>query len=130
MGTHTQKEKRGLTWVLKNKGKKSETLIPLSKVLRVNQMALFYENSPEELRSLSKNELNKRLYKITQFEGDGRIKLRHHAQGGMDKDLNEEASLNFDKPAQKLRIRISNIQAIYEGRDFVLHPSGRVEFSF
>lgn len=44
-------------------------------------MALFYENNPEEIRNLSK-ELNKRLFKITQFESDGRIQLRHHAQGG------------------------------------------------
>jgi CRISPR-associated endonuclease Csn1 len=116
--------------IIKNKGKKSEALIPLSKVLRVNQMALFYENNPEEIKSLSKKELNKRLFKITQFESDGRIQLRHHAQGGADKDLKKESAVNFEKPIQKLRISLSNVKAIFEGTDFILHPSGRIDFKF
>lgn len=116
--------------VIKNKGKKSEVLIPLTKVLRVNQMALFYENSPEELKQLSKSELNNRLFKITQFESDGRIQLRHHAQGGADKDLKKESSVNFEQPVQKLRISLSNVKAIFEGKDFILHSSGKIDFKF
>ena len=116
--------------IIKNKGKKSEVLIPLSKVLRVNQMALFYENNPEEIRNLSKKELNKRLFKITQFESDGRIQLRHHAQGGADKDLKKESAVNFEYPVQKLRISLSNVKAIFEGKDFILHPSGKIDFKY
>ncbi|PIV97748.1 MAG: hypothetical protein COZ16_01385 [Flavobacteriaceae bacterium CG_4_10_14_3_um_filter_31_253] len=108
--------------------KKTKMLMPLSKILKVNQMAIFYENNPEELKTISKQEINKRLFKITEFEGDGRINLRHHAQGGADKDLKEESSLNFDKPSQKLRISLSNVKAIYEGTDFILHPSGKIDF--
>lgn len=114
--------------IIKNKGKKSEVLVPLSKVLRVNQMVLFYENSPEELKQLSKRELNNRLFKITQFESDGRIQLRHHAQGGADKDLKKESSVNFEQPVQKLRISLSNVKAIFEGKDFILHPTGKIDF--
>jgi CRISPR-associated endonuclease Csn1 len=114
--------------IIKNKGKKNEILIPLSKVLKVNQMAIFYENTPEELKAISKVDLSKRLFKITVFEGDGRIRFRHHAQGGADKDLKEESSLDFEKSAQKLRISLSNIKAIYEGKDFTLHPSGKIDF--
>ena len=91
-------------------------------------MVIFYENTPEELKTITKQELNKRLFKITEFEGDGRINLRHHAQGGADKDLKEESSLNFLSPAQKLRISLSNVKAIFEGKDFVLHPSGKIDF--
>ena len=116
--------------ILKNKGKKSELLLPLSKVLRVNQMAIFYENNPDEIKKLSKKELNKRLFKITQFESDGRIQLRHHAQGGADKDLKKESSMNFEKPVQKLRISLSNVKSIFEGKDFILHPTGEIEFNF
>jgi CRISPR-associated endonuclease Csn1 len=116
--------------IIKNKGKKSEVLIPLSKVLRVNQMALFYENNPDELKTSNKSELNKRLFKITQFESDGRIQLRHHAQGGADKDLKKESSLDFKKSAQKLRISLSNVKAIFEGKDFILHPTGEIDFKF
>jgi CRISPR-associated endonuclease Csn1 len=114
--------------ILKNKGKKTEILIPLSKVLRVNQMVLFYEKSSGELKSLCKKELNKRLFKITQFESDGRIQLRHHAQGGADKDLKKESSVNFKNPVQKLRISLSNVKAIFEGIDFNILPSGKINF--
>ena len=114
--------------IIKNKGKKSEILLPLSKVLKVNQMALFYENNPDELKIISKQDLSKRLFKITQFESDGRIQFRHHAQGGADKDLKKESSLDFEKSAQKLRISLSNIKAIFEGKDFIIHSSGKLDF--
>jgi CRISPR-associated endonuclease Csn1 len=115
---------------LKIENKNTEILIPLTKILKVNQMAIFYENKPEEIKLLSKEDLNKRLYKITQFESDGRIQLRHHAQGGADKDMIKKSSLNFDKPAQKLRISLSNVKAIFEGKDFILHSSGKIDFKF
>tara|TARA_R110000782_G_scaffold186164_3_gene276252 strand:- start:962 stop:4840 length:3879 start_codon:yes stop_codon:yes gene_type:complete len=114
--------------IVKNQGKKNEILIPLSNILRVNQMAIFYEGNPEELKSISKENLSKRLFKITQFESDGRIQLRHHAQGGADKDLVKESAVNFEKPVQKLRISLSNVKAIFEGKDFVLHPTGKIDF--
>lgn len=119
--------------ILKNKGKKSEILIPLSRVLKVNQMAIFYENNPEELKTISKQDVSKRLFKITQFESEGnyaRIQFRHHAQGGADKDLKKESSLDFEKSAQKLRISLSNIKAIYEHIDFEITTSGEIKFKF
>ncbi|MGZ0017268.1 type II CRISPR RNA-guided endonuclease Cas9 [Yeosuana sp. AK3] len=116
--------------IIKNQGKKSEILIPLAKILKVNQMAIFYENTPNELKKISNEDLSKRLFKITQFENDGRIQFRHHAQGGADKDLKKESSLDFVKSAQKLRISISNIQAVFEGEDFILHPTGKIDFKF
>ena len=115
--------------IIKNQGKKSEILIPLAYILKVNQMVLFYENSKEEIKSLSNSELSRRLYKITQFEGDdGRIQLRHHKQGGADKDLVKELSLDFDKPAQKLRMSLSNFKACVENIDFKISPSGKINF--
>ncbi len=115
--------------IIKNQGKKSEILIPLSYVLNVNQMVLFYENSKDEIKNLSNEELSKRLYKITQFEGDdGRIQLRHHKQGGADKDLVKESSLDFERPAQKLRMSLSNFKACVENIDFEISPSGKINF--
>ena len=114
--------------MIKNQGKKNEILLPLTKILKVNQMAIFYDNNPEEIKKISQENLSKRLFKITQFESDGRIQFRHHAQGGADKDLKKESSLDFDKSAQKLRISLSNIKAIFEGKDFILHPTGKIDF--
>ncbi|MCF6279337.1 MAG: hypothetical protein L3J14_03220 [Flavobacteriaceae bacterium] len=115
--------------ILKNKGEKSEVLIPLNYVLKVNQMILFYEKSKNELKQLSKQELSNRLYKITQFEGDGRIQLRHHIQGGADKNLKKESLLNFEKPAQKLRMSLSNFKAAIENKDFTISKSATIRFN-
>ena len=115
--------------LIKDKGKKNEVLIPFKILLRVNQMVLFYENSRDEINNLSNAELSKRLYKITQFEGDsGRINLRHHKQGGPDKDLKEESSLDINRPAQKLRMSLSNFKACIENIDFIISPSGNIDF--
>lgn len=114
--------------IVKNKGKKSEQLLPLVTVLKVNQMVLFYEKDSEELKNLSNAECSNRLYKITQFEKDGRIQLRHHAQGGADKDLKKESKLDFTLPAQKLRISLSNFKAVVETTDFTISPSGKLTF--
>jgi CRISPR-associated endonuclease Csn1 len=115
---------------IKIENKKETILVPLSKVLRVNQMAIFYENDGDELKNISKEKLSKRLFKITQFESDGRIQLRHHAQGGPDKDLIKESAVNFEKAIQKLRISLSNVKAIFEGEDFILHPSGKIDLLY
>ncbi len=114
--------------IIKNIGKKNDVLIPLSKVLKVNQMAIFYENTPDELKNMSKENISKRLFKITQFEGDGRIQFRHHAQGGADKDLKKQSSLDFKKSAQKLRVSLSNVKAMFEGDDFILSQTGEIVF--
>ena len=37
-----------------------------------------------------KNELSKRMFKIYQFESDGRIKFRHHLAAGIDTELKKE----------------------------------------
>ncbi len=116
--------------IFKNKGKKNEVMLPLARVLKVNQMVLFFENDKHEIIKLSKKDLVKRLYKITQFENDGRIQMLQHLQAGSDRDLKKESSLNLDKPAQKLRIRLSNVKAIFEGKDFVIHPTGKIDFKF
>ena len=116
--------------IIKYKGKSSEILLHLSTVLKVNQMVLFYEKSKEELLELNNRDLSNRLYKITQFESDGRIQLRHHIQGGADKNLKKESSLNFEKPAQKLRISLTNFKVAKEYEDFTFSNSGRIKFKF
>lgn len=66
---------------------KSKKILPLYAVLRSGQKVLFYRDVIEELQSLSKDELSRRLYKMYQFESDGRIKFKHHLAAGIDTEL-------------------------------------------
>lgn len=57
-----------------------------------------------------------------------RVQLRHQSQGGPDNELKKESSLNFENPAQKLRISLSNFKAAKENNDFKISASGDINF--
>ncbi len=103
-------------------------------------LVLFYKNSPEELKTMSRAELQKRLYKVTEFSQDGRICLRWHrearakkdAAAAMKQDFNCEASskLPFDKSYPLLRISSGNYQnhMLFSGIDFEMTVAGQIKF--
>lgn len=126
---------------LDNSGDKN--IFPLKYVLKVHKSVLFYKNSADELKSFTKLELSNRLYKIVNFESDGRIQLRHHAIAMKKSSTNKaemtitklmkqkglkEAEINFDKPNPWLRLRLSKFYALIEGVDFTISPSGEIDF--
>lgn len=114
------------------KGKKSIE-IPLYAVLKVGQKALFFKDKIEELKELSLNELSSRLYKVYQFEGDGRLKFRHHLIAGLDSDLKkefrEDSNFNFENPSKFLRLSKDHWNFAIEGVDFVMNIDGIISFS-
>lgn len=67
------------------KGKK-KTTIPLYAVLRTGQKVLFYKESMEELKEISREDLQKRLFKIMKFE-DGKINFRYNLIAGIETEL-------------------------------------------
>ena len=106
-------------------------------------LVLFYKDSPEELRTMSLAELQKRLYKVTEFSNDeGRIRicLRWHrearaktvAEETMKKDYDCKASskLPFDVTYPLLRLSSNNYQkhTLFEGIDFYLTIDGQIKF--
>ena len=116
---------------------KSKSEIPLYAVLRTGCKVLFYKNSIEELKEIHKdrshNELSKRLYKIYQFESDGRIKFRHHLAAGVDADLkkeNKEYSY-FDIEENQLFLRLTKGEWNFaiDSIDFIMHLDGTIEFN-
>lgn len=111
---------------------KNKTTIPLYAVLRVGQKVLFYKNSIEELYDLNINELSPRLFKITQFEADGRIKFRYHLAAGIDTELkkvNKEYSF-FDVNENPVFLRLSQKEWKFaiDGVDFKMHEDGSISF--
>lgn len=115
---------------------KNKTTIPLYAVLRTGCKVLLYRNSMEELKELLRdnayNELSKRMYKIYQFESDGRMKFRHHLASGVDTELkknNKEFSyFNVDENQMFLRIRQAQWNFAIEGVDFEMKLDGSITF--
>lgn len=101
---------------------------------------LFYKNSPDELRNLSKHELQKRFYKVTEFKKDGRIELRWHREARAKKDVQEDMKAKFNVTTSSklpfeasyfllsLSARTYQGHTLFEGIDFDVAPDGQIRF--
>lgn len=113
---------------------KKKVQIPLYAVLKAGQKAIFYKESLEELTELSREELSQRMYKMYQFESDGRIKFKHHIVAGSNTDIKKEnkelSSMDFDKYSPLLRITASGWNFAIEGKDYEMKLDGTIIWKF
>ena len=103
-------------------------------------LVLFYKDTPEELKSMPRAELQKRLYKVTEFKQDGRICLRWHREARAKKDAEEVMQREFQCQASSklplgnlyflLKISQTSYQnhTLFEGIDFEMSTDGRITF--
>lgn len=106
---------------------------PLKYIIKCGTLVLFYEKSPNELYDCSKKELAKRLYKVKGINGDGRIVFIFHQEARKDELVSKECGMGYSKydinePKAKLRLSLSNFNAIVEGYDFDLTTTGEIKF--
>ena len=111
---------------------------PLRYILRTGMMVLFYEQSPEELYDASKEELAKRLYKITgmstqtieQKYNYGIIILKHHQEARQAGELKIKKGLwkIGEKYRPLIGINHNQFTALVEGYDFELTVTGEIKF--
>ena len=95
---------------------------------------MFYKDSIHELKDLEKPELSSRMFKMYQFEKDGRIKFRHHLAAGIDtelkKDNPEYSSVNFNEKQIFLRLRQGQWNFAIEEKDFEMFIDGTIKWNF
>ena len=102
---------------------------------------LKYENNPEELKGLSSEELQKRLYYLVKFEKNGRVTLRYHREARDNKSLQEflisqgksktgESNFKFDEKQELLLISSGKFKEhlLFEGIHFQLSLDGEIIF--
>lgn len=111
--------------------------LPLKWKLRIGDMVLFYEKSPHELYDCSKEELVKRLYRVTGLtfingkNKYGMIKLKYaqEARPSTDKEAKE---INVKWEANKIYPGLlqlhTQFNALIEGEDFRLTTTGEIHF--
>ena len=97
--------------------------------LKIGQHVLLYENSPEEVLGLDYKELTKRLYYVTILKGDGRITFRYHQEARKAGELNVVggAFTHADLYKPLLRINYSSLNALIEGKDFIITELGEIK---
>lgn len=104
------------------------------------QLALAYDQSPNELRALSEVQLARRLYVVRKTE-EGRATFRYHrearpatilaaALAGAGDSKKGQTSVNAQEPVPLLRLSASYIRShmAFEGNFFRLDFSGRIEW--
>lgn len=121
-----------------------KTEIPLRAILKSGQKVFFFEEDMEELKDIPKNELMKRLYRITSFKDDGRIYLKYHLEARQDSKITKIASkgdkagkavlddgsssVDFENPFPKLFISKANFNFAIENEDFIINPDSTIKW--
>jgi CRISPR-associated endonuclease Csn1 len=115
---------------------KTNLKIPLYAVLRSGQKVIFYKEKIDEVIELLddglQSELSKRMFKIYQFESDGRIKFRHHLVAGIDTELkkvnNEYSYFDVNERPVFLRLRQAQWNFAIENVDFQINIDGKIKW--
>lgn len=114
--------------------KKKKTNLPLFAVLKSGQKAIFYKENLEELKELTEKELSNRMYKMYQFESDGRIKFKHHLISGSNTDIKKNSkelpNFDFENCGHLLRLSSKAWNFAIEEKDFEMNLDGSIDFKF
>ena len=110
--------------------------LPLLYKLKVGTMVLLYESSPEEVWDLTKQNLQKRLYKITGMSSIkpknivyGTLEMIHHQDARMSKEvkLTKGAFRQEDTFRSKIFLYHTQFHALVEGVDFEISELGEIK---
>jgi CRISPR-associated endonuclease Csn1 len=124
--------------------KHPKTGLYLKYLLKTGTLVMFWEKSPEELRSKKVDKV-KRLYKVTKMDKDGRITFKFHQEARNDESLkldyekeyetkppktltNGESFVDFVKPFPKVRLSPPNFNFIVEDYDFKISTTGEIKW--
>ena len=115
---------------------------PMKYILKTGTMVLFYDKTPAELHECSRNELSKRLYKVTgmsilfsksdngKINKYGTLVLKHHQEARPASKLKAKSGvwkLNEDYRAV-ISMLHTQLKAYVEGYDFELTVTGEIKF--
>lgn len=93
-------------------------------------MVLFYKEHPEEIFDLEQKDIQKRLYKLSKFDAQGRLTFRTHFEARRASELKEIYAVDFDNPFEQIRLQVSKLNIMVEGYEFKISPSGKIKFLY
>lgn len=98
--------------------------------VKKDDLVLFFEKSPDELLSIPKVDLLKRLYKVSAFDKYGRLFFRFHTEARPAKKLKEVYKMDLENPAEQVRLTSAGWNFIVAGDGFDLTRTGEITFNF
>lgn len=110
---------------------------PLAYFLKPGTMVLLYENSPKEVLEASKEELQRRLYKVTGLSSMafpnrsyGTLSLFHQQEARPSSEIKciNGAYQNGELLRPGIKLLHTQLNALVEGKDFVMNEIGEIVF--
>lgn len=110
--------------------------LPIAYQLKIGTMVLLYEKNPEEVWALGKQELQKRLYKVTGLSilnvganTYGRIYLLHHqeARPSSDIKIKNGAFMSNEEYRPAIMLLHTQCRALVQGFDFEINDLGEIQ---
>ena len=105
---------------------------PLIKTIRLGDLVLLYEKSPEEIYYASREDLVKRLYEIVGMSDSGglQIKLKYQQEAKPAGELKQvNGAFTANAPIDSFRmLRHSQFNALVQGQDFDISDTGKITF--
>jgi|APTNR8051073442_1049403.scaffolds.fasta_scaffold01026_5 CRISPR-associated endonuclease Csn1 len=109
--------------------KKSTSELNLAYILGTGKKVLFKNKADEDLKSLSQNEILKRLYVYTNFEKDGRLNFQYHLEArNKIEESYSESEIDFSNPKPTLRFGYSKYDFYVEDYDFEIKMDGTIRW--
>ena len=93
-------------------------------------LVLFYQDHPDELKNLSTEKLNERMYQLVKFDKSGRLYFRPHTEAKPASDLKERSIINVEQKWEQVVLTRNNWNFLVAEDGFIISRSGKVAFEF
>ena len=105
----------------------------LQAIVKKGTRVLLYNNNPDEVQDLDKDQLSKRLYIVYKFNlmGTPNVYLRHHLEARKETDCSASETgtcYSQESVLSYLSLKASNFQALIEGYHFEIDQLGNIIF--
>ena len=112
---------------------KNKTKLHLHSILKVGSKVIFYKESIDELKEISKDLLLKRVFRIYKFNEPAPstvyVYLQNHIEARSNDELGSgEKDLNLEAYQSRVFLGASKFKAAIESIDFEIKPDGMIEW--
>lgn len=124
------KQEKYYNTIIVGKGKNTVE-VPLVHILKVGTKCIFYKESIEELKDLSKIELLQRLFRVYKFNemGTPNLFLQHHLEARKNELLDDGDTIFEPKKEQyRLKIKADKFTCAIENIHFLINIDGQIKW--
>ena len=105
--------------------------LKLSAIIKTGTHVLMWKESPDELESITKEQLNRRLFIVYKFNNSGAdyVFIQNQVEARQDNELGDGDTIyNPDTYQSRLKLNANKFNCLIENRDFKINELGNIEW--